>query len=269
MLRPRDSHSLRLRDTGLSVAPQPSAIRWLFDVYGNCITVLTFEGEATELRIESRIELEHYGLDQPLLVTDPFAARWPFDYALDEQPDLAPYRERHWEDPAGGIDRWARRFVRDRDEIGTQELLETMARAIKDTLVYSPRHEEGTQPPLVTLEQGGTCRDFAALMMEALRSLGIAARFVTGYLYSPGLDANGAGGTETVGAGATHAWVDLYLPGAGWVEVDPTNALLGGTELIRVGVARAPELAVPISGSFAGPPEAALPLEVMVSVDRL
>jgi transglutaminase-like putative cysteine protease len=269
MLRPRDSHSLRLRDTALVVAPVPASTRWLLDVYGNCVAVLTFEGEASELRIESRIELEHYGLDRPELVTDPFAARWPFDYALDEQPDLAPYRERHWEDPAGRLDRWARRFVRDRDDIGTQELLDTMARWIKQSLPYRVRHEEGTQPPLVTLREGGTCRDFAALMMEALRGLGIAARFVSGYLYSPALDTNGADVAGTVGAGATHAWVDVYLPGAGWVEVDPTNALLGGKDLIRVAVARAPGLAVPVTGSFRGPPDAALPLEVSVAVEQL
>jgi transglutaminase-like putative cysteine protease len=268
MLRPRDSHSLRLRDTALVVTPPPFSTRWLFDVYGNCVALLDFLGETTELRIESRIELESYALDEPELVIEPFTIRWPFEYALDEQPDLAPYRQRHWEDAAARLDRWARRFVRDRDEIGTRELLQTMARTIKDTLPYQTRPEEGTRSPLVTLEQGGTCRDFAALMMEALRTLGIAARFVSGYIYSPALDPNGGGGPGSIGAGATHAWVDVYLPSAGWIEVDPTNALIGGRDLVRVCVARMPDLAVPVSGSFTGPPGAALPLEVSVTVER-
>ena len=83
-------------------------------------------------------------------------------------------------------------------------------------------------------------------MIEAVRSLGFAARFVTGYLYDPALDGGPAG---TQGAGATHAWVQVYLPGAGWVEFDPTNGIVGGRNLIRVGVARDPKQAVPLAGT--------------------
>lgn len=269
MLRPRDSHVIRLRETALAITPEPSDVRWLLDVYGNSIAIASFAGEATELRIESRIELEHYGLDDPDLVAEPLAQRWPFTYAPAEAPDLAPYLARHWPDPAALVNRWALRFVREHEDVATAELLVGMARAIKDSLPYRARDEEGTQPPLVTLEQGGTCRDFAALMMEALRTLGIAARFVSGYLYSPALDPSVSDGKPAVGAGATHAWVDAYVPGAGWVEFDPTNALFGGKDLIRVCVARAPELASPIVGAFAGPADAALPLEVTVTVDWL
>lgn len=269
MLRPRDSHAMRLRETALVITPSPAELRWVLDVYGNSIAIASFAGRTQELRVESRIELEHYGLERPDLVTAPFAQRWPFNYTPDEAPDLAPYLARHWADPAGQLDRWALRFVRGADEIDTETLLLTMARTIKDSLAYNARYEEGTQSPLVTLAQGGTCRDFAALMMEALRSLRIAARFVSGYLYSPALDPGGPGGGGTVGAGATHAWVDAYLPGAGWVEFDPTNALFGGKDLIRVSVARSPEQASPVSGSYIGPPDAALPMEVGVTVDWL
>lgn len=269
MLRPRDSHAMRLRETALLITPPPTEIRWLLDVYGNSVALASFAGPTTECRIESRIELEHYGLENPDLVTEPFARRWPFNYQPEEAPDLAPYLARHWADPAGDLDRWALRFVRGSEDVDTEALLLSMARTIKETLPYRARYVEGTQSPLVTLAQGGTCRDFAALMMEALRALRIAARFVSGYLYSPALDPAMSGGAATVGAGATHAWVDAYLPGAGWVEFDPTNALFGGRDLIRVCVARAPEQASPISGSFTGPPDAALPLEVQVSVDWL
>ena len=265
MLRPRDSHELRLVASGLAIRPQPIRTRWLFDVHGNSVALVTFADEPTsELVVESRLEVEHYGLVPEELPTEPFARTWPFNYAPDETPDLAPCLARQWADPEGRLDRWARRFVKDKDEIGTQELLMALSSSIKSTLPYRLRDEEGTQGPLVTLREGGSCRDFAALMMEALRSMGIAARFVSGYIYSPAGDGSGL-----VGGGATHAWVDVFLPGAGWVEFDPTNALFGGTDLIRVAVARAPELTSPVSGTFLGPAGASSPVEVTVTVERL
>jgi transglutaminase-like putative cysteine protease len=268
MLRPRDSHEVRLLTTSLSIRPEPAATHWLFDVYGNSIAVVAFDEEAaSELVIESRLELEHHGIVQAELPIEPFARTWPFNYSPHEMPDLAPYLARQWADQEGVLDRWVRRLVLGREEIATQELLVSLSHRIKETLPYQVRYEEGTQAPLATLRSGGSCRDFAALMMEALRALGIAARFVSGYLYSPEADpANGR--SPLIGGGATHAWVDVFLPGAGWVEFDPTNALFGGTDLIRVAVARAAELAVPVAGTFAGPVGANLPVEVTVTVER-
>ena len=136
---------------------------------------------------------------------------------------------------------------------------DTPAHAVKAEFAYEAREAEGTQTPAETLEkQRGTCRDFALLMMEAARSLGLAARFVTGYLYDTE--------TKTVGGGATHAWCSIYLPGAGWVEYDPTNGLIAGTNLVRVGSTRTPDQAIPIAGGYVGAPDAALPLEVDVTV---
>ena len=124
----------------------------------------------------------------------------------------------------------------------------TLCFAIHESFVYTRRHEPGTQPPRLTLQlRRGTCRDFALLMMEAVRSLGFAARFVTGYVYVPDRD-----GSETRGGGSTHAWCQVYLPGAGWVEFDPTNGIVGNRDLIRVAVARDPSQAVPLSGSYRG-----------------
>jgi hypothetical protein len=122
--------------------------------------------------------------------------------------------------------------------------------AIKNEFAYNMRFEEGTQTPLETLQNmSGTCRDFALLFIEAVRSLGFGARFITGYLYDPALD--GAEGAMQ-GSGATHAWADVYLPGAGWVEYDPTNGLIAGDNLIRVAVTRDPSQAIPIAGTFDG-----------------
>ena len=149
----------------------------------------------------------------------------------------------------------------------TIELLTTLTREIKQRLRYVARANEGTQTPEETLAKGGgTCRDYALLMMEAVRSLGFAARFVSGYLYDPALD-GGPSGTQ--GAGATHAWVQVYLPGAGWAEFDPTNGIVGGRNLIRVGVARDPKQAIPLAGTFIGAPDDYLGLEVEVQVTRI
>ena len=143
-----------------------------------------------------------------------------------------------------------------------------MNQHIRDNFRYVARDEEGTQQPLETLELGsGSCRDFALLMMEAARRLGVATRFVSGYLYDPALD-GGEATASTVGAGYTHAWLQAYLPGAGWVPFDPTNNLLGGTQLIRVGVARDPSQAAPISGSWFGESDDYLGMDVNVTVQR-
>ena len=124
----------------------------------------------------------------------------------------------------------------------------TLCFAIHESFVYTRRLEPGTQPPRLTLQlRRGTCRDFALLMMEAVRSLGFAARFVTGYVYVPSRD-----GSETRGGGSTHAWCQVYLPGAGWVEFDPTNGIVGNRDLIRVAVARDPRQAMPLTGSYHG-----------------
>jgi transglutaminase-like putative cysteine protease len=150
--------------------------------------------------------------------------------------------------------------VSEADSKHTLKVLEAMTQAIKREFRYNARYEEGTQTAAETLALGsGTCRDFAVLMMEALRSFGFATRFVTGYLYD---DSSGT----TQGGGSTHAWCSVYLPGAGWVEYDPTNGLVAGANLIRVGVAREAGQALPISGGFMGNAEDPTGLHVDVSV---
>ena len=177
-----------------------------------------------------------------------YAASYPFRYDNDQIPDLLPTLQCHYPDPEGAIGAWARQFLDPGESTPTEELLIRITRAIKERFRYRERAIHGTQTPAETLQLGsGTCRDFALFMIEAVRSLGLAARFVTGYLYDPALDGEGPG---LEGAGATHAWVQVYLPGAGWVEFDPTNGLIGGTHLIRVGVARDPRQAVPAPGQL-------------------
>jgi transglutaminase-like putative cysteine protease len=263
MLRPRDSHDLRLVRTELNLSP-PASMRWLHDVFGNSVAIADFIETGTELRIESVLHLERYALGRPVFDLDENARTYPFVYSSEDRADLGRLLERHTPDPNGRIEEWARSFVAGKPT-DTQALLADMNNVFKAQFTYGIRDEEGTQTPLETLDRvGGTCRDYAFLMMEAVRSLGFGARFVTGYLYDPKLDSGGDDGT--IGAGATHAWCEIYLPGAGWVEYDPTNAIIGAEALIRVAVTRDPSQASPISGSYDGEPEDYLGMKVEVTV---
>ena len=263
MLRPRDSHDLRLVDAELALAPG-GKVRWLHDVFSNSVALVDFEAPAAELVIVSTLSIERYALARLDFPIAPEAESYPFMHSADDRSDLGRLRERHYPDPQGIVEAWARQFILE-TPANTFNLLTTMNAAIRGSFEYRAREEEGTQTPIETLEKkSGTCRDYALLFIEAARALGFGARFVTGYLYDPALD---GGGEAVQGAGATHAWAEIYLPGAGWVEFDPTNALVAGENLIRVAVTRDPAQAVPISGTFAGPEGATfVGMEVEVTV---
>ncbi|AJC79381.1 transglutaminase-like protein [Rhizobium etli bv. phaseoli str. IE4803] len=248
MFRPRDSFDQRLIEASLTTYPEQSHVRWIHDVFGNCVALVDFSRPSAELRFETWITLDHTPQLAPDIRIDEAALTYPFSYDKDEIADLAPAMQRHYPDPGDEIGRWARRFVRLGHPTETGHLLMTLCYAIRESFVYARRHEHGTQAPLETLHlRSGTCRDFALLMMEAARTLGLAARFVSGYVYVPDRD-----GSTVLGGGATHAWCQVYLPGAGWAEFDPTNGIVGNRDLIRVAVARDPRQAVPLSGSYDG-----------------
>jgi transglutaminase-like putative cysteine protease len=176
-------------------------------------------------------------------------------------PDLLRSIERQHHDPWRVVDRWARRFVRDNGSTDTLEMLAAITRTIRRDFTYVPRHEKGVQTPIETIDRkSGTCRDYAVLMIEAARALGLAARFVSGYVYST----RRSGGV--VGGGNTHAWVRIFLPGSGWVEFDPTNGIVGNRGLIRVAVARDPIQAVPLSGTWSGLPGSYAGMKVSVEI---
>jgi transglutaminase-like putative cysteine protease len=263
MCRPRDSHDLRLLETGLAITPA-ATVRWLHDVFGNSIAIASFTEPAAELCFTSSFRAEHYpAVPQDILIEE-YARKLPFSYPAEEVADLGRTKERHYPDPDHRIDAWAKRFVGRKSGSGTLNALVAMTKAIKKEFQYARREEMGVQPPVDTLQMAsGSCRDFALFLMEAARSLGLAARFVSGYLYDEKLVDAGGG---LVGGGATHAWAEIFLPGAGWVEFDPTNALVGGRNLIRVAVARDAGQAVPLSGSYTGTPEDYLGMTVEVKV---
>lgn len=261
MFRPRDSYDQRLLDAQLTITPEPVSLHWMHDVFGNCVVVVHFGGRASELRFESTMRLDHSpsnALDFPIAE---HAQRYPFSYDQQDMPDLLRSIERQYPDRNNELSRWARQFLQGGHAVPTLDLLSGMARTIKRDFTYVARTEMGIQEPLQTLKlRSGSCRDFALLMIEAVRALGFAARFVSGYLYVP------SRGQTRNGGGSTHAWVQVYVPGAGWMEFDPTNGILGSRDLIRVAVARDPRQAVPLHGSWIGFPSDSLGMTVEVTV---
>ncbi len=262
MLRPRDSYDQKLLDSTLRIAPEPIELRWVHDVFGNCVAIARFAGRSAELRFESTIRLDHSATNALDFQIEEYATRYPFSYGAEDMPDLLRLIERQYLDPEHEIDRWARQFLRQDGRTDTTEMLAAMTHAIRRDLTYIAREESGIQDPVKTLKLGsGSCRDFAVLMIEAVRSLGLAARFVSGYLCVPESRRD-----SRVGGGATHAWLEVYLPGAGWIEFDPTNGIVGSTDLIRVAVVRDPRQAIPISGTWTGFPSDHLGMTVEVEV---
>ena len=243
----------------MAVKPEPAELRWIHDVFGNCVTLVDFEADTNELTFESTIRLDHTPEKSPDFQIEEYARHHPFSYNAAELPDLAAYITREFADET--TSRWLDRFI-SRKAQPTGRLLMTLNEAISESFSYRRRTAPGTQTPPATIEQQtGSCRDFALLMMEAARTLGFAARFVTGYVYVADRDT-----PEHLGGGSTHAWCQIYIPGSGWVEFDPTNGIVGNRDLIRVAVARTPSQAIPLWGSYWGDAADELGLEVQVNV---
>jgi transglutaminase-like putative cysteine protease len=266
MLRPRDSHDLRLLSSNLTIEPQPMALRWIHDVFGNSVAIATFDERAQTLSFASTATVEHNPVEEFALTADDPAYFYPFLYDDEEFPDLVQFITPQYGDPNGELSFWARGFLEANGPTRTYNILSGMTHGIREAFIYRKRHEHGTQHPLDTLQTGsGTCRDYALFMIEALRRLGIAARFVSGYLFIPG-DGAQDNMNRYAGGGSTHAWVQVYLPSAGWIEFDPTNGIIGTRDLIRVAVARDPRQAIPLHGAYLGSADAFVGMEVSINV---
>jgi len=244
LVRPRDSHAIRVVETSLTLSP-PGDTRWLYDALGNSVCCFTPQGEGRALSIVSHLTIERFPTPlAKLQIADPQTAT-PIVYGAADRVVLSPFIEPASEDPDAALLDWLR------DRMGSPhepalDFLMRLNRTVHDSFEYLARDQGAAQDPGHTVRMGsGTCRDFAWLMVEALRRLGYAARFVTGYLYSPAK-------SGVRGAGATHAWCEVFLPELGWTEFDPTNALVESPDLIPVAVTRTPAEAAPISGAIYG-----------------
>jgi len=265
MLRPRDASDQRVLEASLEISPEPKSLRFVQDAFGNHLGIAQFSGRSKELSFESTVRIEHSPPDIAGLEIEDYARTFPFDYSAGELPDLARYIERHHPDPGHEVGRWARRFLPPAGYLGTFELLASLTQGINDGFRYRRREAKGVQEPLETLRLGhGSCRDFAMLMIEAARALGLAARFASGYLAVP-IDYPGEPVSGSA-RGSTHAWAQIYLPGTGWIDFDPTSGKAGKIELVTVAVVRDPHDAIPLHGTFFGFASDHLGMEVEVRV---
>lgn len=259
MLRPRDSFDLRVIDTAITISPQAN-LRWTHDAYGNPVATATFKLKADTLAIVSELTVQRFGSALPRATVEPDIESSQISYTAAERAVLQPFLNLAAADPDGKLDAWLEDF---RARLNGGHLLRALAHEINASLSYAVRYDEGTQHPLDTLRsQAGSCRDYAWLFIELARRLGFAARFVTGYIH----DRSPEGAAMTSIVGLTHAWADVFIPGDGWVEFDPTNDLVADRQLLRVAVARVPEDASPVAGSYIGAPGAFLDLSVGVTI---
>ncbi|MGJ0510181.1 MAG: transglutaminase family protein [Methylocystis sp.] len=260
MLRPRESRELRLISSNLTVAPA-AAVTWAQDVFGNAVATATFQTMSDNLSIDSVTELELESSAWPIFDIAATAIFFPFRYSEEEWTDLGALTILQYPDPSGRLRDWACAFIRG-NPTDTLSLLKDLSAGLSAWISYQSRDDEGTQAPDETLERGwGSCRDFAVFFVEAARCLGFGARIVSGYLYNPNQEMVGSSD-----AGSTHAWAEVYVPGAGWITFDPTNRAVGGCNLIPVAVGRNIQQVIPIAGSFAGPDDASRGMSVQVLV---
>jgi transglutaminase-like putative cysteine protease len=260
MLRPRENRDLRLISSHVTVTPE-ALVTWAHDVFGNAVAMATFQTMTDNLVIDSVSELQLDAAAWPVFSIAASAIVYPFRYSDDESTDLGALTRQQYPDPTGRLRDWARAFVRGQST-DTLSLLKDLSAGVTSWIRYQSRDDEGTQSPTQTLDRGwGSCRDFAVLFADAVRSLGFGARIVSGYHYNP--DRQSVGSSDT---GSTHAWAEVFVPGAGWITFDPTHRSVGGFNLIPVAVVRDIQQAVPVSGNFVGMTDAFAGMSVEVVV---
>jgi transglutaminase-like putative cysteine protease len=265
MLRPRDSHDQKVIEATLAITPEPVSLDFVQDSFGNHVGIALFASRSKELRFESVVCVDHVPSDSARFDCVDTAMTLLVPYSEEELSELAPYIVRQTPDPDDSVGAWARQFLPVNETIGTSELLFRLSHGINQGFSYRRREAKGIQQPVETVRLGhGSCRDFALLMMEAARALGLAARFASGYLAVPleQPDEPQSGSAR----GSTHAWAQIYLPCAGWVDFDPTSGSMGKRALVTVAVAHDPIDALPLFGTFMGRQSDCLGMEVEVRV---
>ncbi|MCE0485004.1 MAG: transglutaminase family protein [Methylacidiphilales bacterium] len=257
LVRPREGHDVHIESSILEITPGHT-IRWMRDVNGNSIAKVDFPEPATQLMFYSEVVLQQYDANPLDFILEKSAVNYPFVYDPDTLPELSAFMSILYPKDSDRLREWLTQFWKPGDTIETFALLQKLNTHIYKTFRYQRRDEPGVQTPAVTLgKNSGSCRDFATLMLESCRCWGLAARFVSGYMQCEATEAGGA---------STHAWAEVYLPGAGWKGFDPTSGIMTGAQHVTVAVSRDPEKAAPIAGSFGGPTNAFQNILVDVSV---
>lgn len=256
LLRPSEDHTQRIQSFDLRITPDATLL-WHRDVEGNSMAIASFAPLATQqLAFESEVVIQQYNEDPLDFIVADYAVNYPFAYLDHDRALLAPYTSTGRTDAQNQLTTWINSFWRATESIQTYSLLLRMTEHIHSTFKYQMREQPGVQSAQQTLSCGtGSCRDFAYLFMQAATRLGLAARFVSGYLYVP----------LATASGSTHAWAEVYLPGAGWLGFDPTTGAIVGADHFPVAVSRLPESVPPVAGAFTGAAQSALEVGVWVS----
>ncbi|MES1196045.1 MAG: transglutaminase family protein [Steroidobacter sp.] len=243
LLRPREGHELRIEYSQLNIKPT-AVVHWMRDEYNNSVALATFTESTQMLEIASEVIVQQYD-EMPLdFVVANNAVHYPFTYDMDAVAVLQPYLTLQTQTHQFMLRQWLQQYWSAGENIQTYTLLMRLCEAIHRNFKDQAREQPGVQTAGETLARGmGSCRDFANLLMEAVRMLGLAARFVSGYLNTPV--------QET--AGSTHAWTEIYIPGVGWKGFDPTLGEIVGGKHIAVAASRLPDAVSPVTGSFFGP----------------
>lgn len=263
MLRPRETRELKLLSFELRISPEADVI-WAHDVAGNSIATAYFHAMSDHLVIESVTTLALSAPRWPVFAIAPSAQTYPFHYSDADWTDLGALALPQYADTAGRLRTWVGGFVM-QSSTDTLSLLKDISNGVSQQIAYQSREDMGTQGPLETLDRGwGSCRDFAVLFAEAVRTLGLGARIVSGYLFDPM-----QGLVGSAGQGSTHAWVEVFVPGAGWISFDPTNCAMGAANLIPVAVARHIMQVAPVTGSFVTLQGDLAQMDVEISVQDL
>lgn len=258
LLRPREGHDVRIETSKLEISPAYN-IKWQRDVFDNSLAVVTFLTRTNKLIIASEVVIQHYTQAPFDFLLEDYAVKFPFKYAEYEQDDLFAFQQSIFFEDRQAVNSWLQQLALSGME--TFSLLVKLNLAISTQFQYRTREEAGVQSPAQTLAQrSGSCRDYATLFIEACRYLGLASRFVSGYLHAPATEAGNA---------TTHAWAEVYLPGTGWKGFDPTSGVVTGNQHIAVAVARDSESVPPVSGSFVGPGVTTPTMKVNVQVNLL
>lgn len=254
-IRPREGHELRIESSKLEISP-PAIVRWHRDIEGNSVATAKFTTRTNLLTIKSEVLIQHFDLAPLDFLVAEHAIHYPFEYSVEERCLLAPYLIEDTRQTAK-FDAWVGSLWSRGESIESFALLLRLTQHIFKVIKYRRREEEGVQSAEQTLAYGtGSCRDLAFLFMATARRLGIATRFVSGYLYSS---------TPPGQSSSTHAWAEALLPGAGWKGFDPTIGEVVGANHIAVAVARLPESVPPVAGRFYGNRGTTMTVDVWVS----
>ncbi|MGB1109200.1 MAG: transglutaminase family protein [Gammaproteobacteria bacterium] len=254
-LRPREGHDIRIESSALRISPDYS-IRWQRDLYGNSVGIVSFDQEADGLEIASTVMVEQY--EGPVATLEMADESLPMPWLYDDMEfmGLIPYKARIFEADTQALEQWLASLAPKLDESSGVRFLESLNKTIVESISYQERKSPGVQSPARTLNRGkGSCRDTATLFMEACRLRGFASRFVSGYLVSS---------ATVTDLATTHAWAEVYLPGAGWRGFDTTSGQWVAGDHIAVAVHHHPEAIPPVSGSFIGPAKPRPVMEVEV-----